>query len=223
MDVVKATGVTKWYGNEKVLDGIDFIVEQGEVIGVVGPNGCGKTTLLKIIARLIPFDKGTVKVNGRIGFVFQEDLLLPWRPLSDNILVGLKIRGYDPEIQRERLETVTGFLGIKEYLSKYPSQVSGGTARKAAIARALVLNPDILLLDEPYTGLDVKSIDSLQETLMSLKKERMLSMVIVSHQLDELVEVADKIYVFTPKPSRVKTIIDLNESRVGGELKEIFG
>ncbi len=210
MDVVRITGVEKRFGGELVLAGITMSVGKGESIGIAGPNGCGKTTLLRIIAGVEKPDKGQVEIHGSIGMVPQENLLLPWRSIRGNLMLPLRIRGVSREESENMVEKVAELLGITEYLDKYPSQVSGGTARKASIARALVLEPDILLLDEPYTGLDAKTISSLQETLRNLRSREGITMIIVSHQLNELVEVTDKIYVLTHKPTRIKTVIEKN-------------
>ncbi len=201
MDAIIAEEVVKNYGGERVLAGLSIRVKVGESIGIVGPNGCGKTTFLKILAGLMEPDMGRVVVRGSRAIVFQDNLLLPWMNVKDNISLGLKLKGYPPNLIEERVKAVSTLLGIEEYLEKYPSKISGGTARKAAIARALVLKPDILLLDEPYTGLDEKSIRSLKEALNRLRGK--VTMVIVSHQLDELKENIDRVYVLSHKPTRV--------------------
>jgi NitT/TauT family transport system ATP-binding protein len=143
-----------------------------------------------------------IRVNGGVGIVFQDNLLLPWKKVWENISIGLMLRKLDKDYILRKVIEVARMLNIQDYLDMYPSKISGGTARKVSIARALVMDPDILLLDEPYTGLDVKSIRSLQEALEKLKQKE-ISMVIVSHQIEELTRVSDIIYIFSHKPTRV--------------------
>ena len=220
--MIRIESVTKRFGGELVLNGVSVAVNRGEVVGVVGPNGCGKTTLLRIIAGIERPDEGTVEVRGRIGLVPQDDILLPWATLESNIGLGLKFRGVGGDELRRRVREVSRLLGIEEHLYKYPRQVSGGTARKASIARALVLEPDVLLLDEPYTGLDAFSISSLQTILKKLNREYGVTMLVVSHQLGELTSIADRIYVLSHKPSRVKAIIDLKSMSESERLNAIY-
>jgi len=205
--MIRVSGVVKRFGGELVLDHIDINIGRGERVGLVGPNGCGKTTLLRILSGLEDADEGLIEVNGNIGFVPQDDILLPWFTLKGNIELGLWFRGFPKRERDRRVYEVAEMLGIKEYLDKYPRHVSGGTARKASIARSLVLEPDILLLDEPYSGLDTMSIENLQDTLQTISRVRGVSMLIVSHQVDELIKIADRIYILTPKPCRVKMCV----------------
>ncbi len=220
MEAVRVVDLYKSFGPEQVLGGISLEVVRGEAVGIVGPNGCGKTTLLRIIAGLEEPDRGEALVRGRLGLVPQDNLLLPWRTLRGNLELALRLAGVEGREAEERIRRVSELLGIEEHLDKYPARVSGGTARKAAIARALALEPDILLLDEPYTGLDVASIASLQEALQKLRRSSGISMIIVSHQLDELVEIADRVYVLTHRPARVKGVVDLRET--GRSVGEVY-
>ncbi len=205
--MIRVVGIVKRFGEELVLDRVSIEVGNGEIVGLVGPNGCGKTTLLRILSGLETPEGGTVEINGKIGYVPQDDILLPWLSLKNNIALGLRFRGVSHRGREDKVYEAATFLGITEYLNKYPRHVSGGTARKASIARALVLEPDILLLDEPYSGLDISSIDSLQSILTRVSKVRGVSMLIVSHQIDELAQIANKIYSLSHKPSRVKSCL----------------
>jgi len=207
--VIHVRNLVKYYGKELVLDSVSLEVYKGESIGIVGPNGAGKSTLLKIIAGIEPYDGGELAVKGRIGFVPQETILLPWRTLRSNILLAAKLRRIPRDEADEKLERAARILGISEYLDYYPGQVSGGTARKAQILMALIVNPDILLLDEPFTGLDANAIEALQSTLRELRETFELTVVTVSHMIDELMALSDRIYVLTHKPARVKQVINL--------------
>ncbi len=191
----------KSFNGEKILEGIGLEVKRGEVIGLVGPNGTGKSTLVKILAGVEMADSGEVSVRGNLSIVYQEDYLLPWKRLRDNLCLGLKFRGKDCE----PLE-VSKRLGIEEFLEKYPKEVSGGTRRKASIARALLLDFDVLILDEPFTGLDQASKESLLSIIRELANSGK-AVLVVSHQLEELFRVADRVYVLGGRPAKVKKVL----------------
>mgnify|MGYP001772818264 FL=1 len=200
--------VSKSFGGVKVLDGISLEVREGEVFAIVGPNGVGKTTLLKIIAGVLKPDAGEVRVEGSVGYVPQGDSLLPWRTIWRNIALPLELAGIDGAEARERVRSVAEELGISRYLDMYPREVSGGTRRKAAIARALVSGPDVLLLDEPYAGLDLSSTRSTNEAISRLARGGK-AIVLVSHQLEEAAEVADRAALIAGRPARIVATVDL--------------
>jgi NitT/TauT family transport system ATP-binding protein len=207
--VVSIRDLVKRYNGETVLGGVSLEVRRGEALGIVGPNGAGKSTLLRIIAGIEPYDEGIVEARGRIGFVTQETLLLPWRTLRGNVLLAARIARVPRRVAEQRLEELAHLLSIEKYLDMRPSEVSGGTARKAQILMALILDPDILLLDEPFTGLDVNAVSSLQEALVNLRK-RGITLIVVSHMLGELARVVDRVAMLTHKPARVRRIVDLH-------------
>jgi len=209
--IVLVENVWKAFNGKTVLAGVTIEAKKREIVAIVGPNGCGKTTLLRIIAGLLKPDHGRVKVRGRIGIVFQENMLLPWMKIRDNIALGLKYAKKPRRVIEEKVNRIAELLGIKEHLDKYPLQVSGGTARKAAIARTLVLDPDILLLDEPFTGLDIDTRRNLAETLQKLKSQGK-TIIAVDHHLESLAPITDKIYILTPPPTRVKLSINLHNT-----------
>ncbi|MEB3807072.1 MAG: ATP-binding cassette domain-containing protein [Desulfurococcales archaeon] len=201
--------LVKYYGEELVLDHLNMSIDKGESVGIAGPNGAGKSTLLKIIAGIEEATSGQVIVRGRAGLVPQEILLLPWRTLRGNILLAAKLGGIPREKARETIEWGSRILGLDDYLDKRPGQVSGGTRRKAQILMALVLDPDILLLDEPFTGLDQDTITALQEAIRRLSRDKGMTIVTVSHMLDEVMTIANRLYVLTHKPAKIKKIINL--------------
>ncbi len=208
--------------SEPVLTDISLHLKEREVLGLVGPNGCGKTTLLRIMAGLETPDRGDVKVMGKVGIVFQEDRLLPWKTLWENIALGLKYRGLRGEELIGKVKEYSEMVGLsKSDLALHPRKASGGTRRKAALARALVLEPEILLLDEPFTGLDVKARISLREALRLIWSEYELSTVIVSHQLEELLLLTGRVYVLTPKPARIAEEISVEGMDLKSRLDRV--
>ncbi|MEM0042175.1 MAG: ATP-binding cassette domain-containing protein [Candidatus Korarchaeum sp.] len=190
--------------SEPVLNGVSLTLGRDEVLGVVGPNACGKTTLLRILAGLERADHGEVRREGKVALVFQEDRLLPWKTLLENICLGLKYSGIRGDAALERALKYSEKLGLnRSDLGSYPLKVSGGTRRKASIARALALEPEIVLMDEPFTGLDFRTTSVIKSTLNELLRELGSSTIIVSHQLEELLAIADRCLIMTPKPSRI--------------------
>jgi len=189
--------------NELILDEVSLEVRAGEVVGLIGPNGTGKSTLVKILAGVIEPDSGEVFVKNP-SVLYQEDYLLPWKRLRDNVCLPARFRG-----RKCRLEYVER-LGLENYLDLYPKEVSGGTRRKASILRALLMDFDVLILDEPFTGLDARS----KEELLSIIRELANSgkgVLVVSHQLEELFKVADRVYLIGGRPAKIKKILRREE------------
>lgn len=194
-------------GGRPVLGGVSFSIAGGETLVVLGPNGVGKSTLLKAIHGLVPYE-GRVEVSGPTSMIPQSDMLLPWFTIEKNIALPLIARGVPEREALERAREVAKRLGLSEYLGYYPRQVSGGTRRKASIARALAVEATILLLDEPYTGLDINAVMELQGILREIK-ESGATMVLVSHQIAEAAEVADRAIILKGRPARVAWEEDL--------------
>ncbi len=198
-------------GSKEVLGGVSFEVERGETIVVLGPNGVGKSTLLKAIHGIVPYE-GRVKAAGNTSMIPQSDMLLPWLTIERNIALPLIASGLPEKEAVEKARIVAKRLGLTEYLDYYPKQVSGGTRRKTSIARALAVNASILLLDEPFTGLDINAVMELQRILWEIKKSG-ATLVLVSHQIAEAAEIAEKALILKGRPARVAWLADLKGLR----------
>lgn len=201
-----------------VLDNIDLEIKKGEFITIVGHSGCGKSTLLKIVAGLIPYKDGEIIRSGKkvtepdkdCGMVFQEHRLLPWLKVKDNVGFGLnKIDKREREkMVQEHLELVK----LQGFENAYPSQLSGGMAQRAAIARGLVTNPDMLLLDEPLGALDAMTRVEMQKELLRIWKEEKTTMIMVTHDIDEAVYLGNRVVVMSARPGRIEEIISIESS-----------
>ncbi len=206
---------------QPVLEGIDLRIERGEFVTVVGASGSGKTTLLRAIHGLLPASAGEVKAGGVLvrgpnrsrGFVFQADCLLPWRTVLDNVAYPLELRGVSRVERREAAHKLLELTGLSAAADKFPRQISGGMRQRANLARALVGDPDILLMDEPFAALDAQTREILQSELLSIWGQRQKTVVFVTHQLDEAVYLADRVVVLSTSPGRVRQIVPVDLPR----------
>ena len=195
----------------RVLDGVDIDVRPREVIALIGPNGCGKSTLLRVLAGLIPADAGTVAIDGervtgpdpRVGLVFQEPRLLAWRSAEANVRFPMELAGWSRERQAERAADLLGLVGLREYARSRPGTLSGGTRQRVSIARALALEPSLLLLDEPFSALDALTRERFNVELLRLWERTGTTIVLVTHSIPEAVFLADRVIVLSPRPARV--------------------
>ncbi len=203
-------GIRKFYGKLEVINKISFKVRSGEFICIIGESGCGKTTLLKIIAGLEKPDEGSIEFSGevRIGFVFQDDRLLPWRTAIENVLFAAKSFGMEDIKEAREILKLVGLEGFENF---YPRQLSAGMRQRVGIARALVINPSILLLDEPFANLDAQTREKMQEEISKILENR--TVIFVTHSIEEAVYLADRIVVLSPRPSKVFRVIPVNIGR----------
>lgn len=192
------------YDRRPILDGISLTLAPGQILCLTGPSGCGKTTLLKIAAGLIKPDAGAVNNKfTRTACVFQEPRLLKWQTTRENIAFGLKAKGILKKERDRRSFQLAKQLGLEQFLHYYPDRLSGGMQQRVALGRSLAIEPDLLLLDEPFSGLDIGRRRSFQEILLRLLKERNLAACIISHDLAEAVRLGDRILVMSPSPSKI--------------------
>jgi len=198
-----------------VLEGISFAVADGETMSVIGPSGCGKTTLLYILAGLTAPTSGTIAVggrdagadSGRISIILQDYGLFPWKTLAQNVGLGLKIQNRPPEVRRRVTEALLQELGLSGLERRYPTQLSGGQQQRVAIARALATDPDLLLMDEPFSSLDALTREHLQNTMLDMWQRKGLSYIIVTHSVEEAVFLGRSIVVLSDRPTRIKTVV----------------
>lgn len=210
-------------GPVHALSEIDLSVERGEFISFIGPSGCGKTTLLRVIADLEQPTGGTITVNGvsphqarsdrAYGYVFQAAALYPWRSIARNVGLPLEIMGLSKAEQRARIEKNLALVNLTGFERKFPWQLSGGMQQRASIARALAVEPDLLLMDEPFGALDEIVRDHLNEQLLQLWDKTGKTVVFVTHSIPEAVFLSTRIVVMSPRPGRVHDIIESNLPR----------
>ncbi|MDR1063019.1 MAG: ABC transporter ATP-binding protein [Azoarcus sp.] len=205
-----------------VLDGIDLTIRPGEFVAIVGASGCGKSTLLRLIIGLDNDYEGDILLDGRRiddtgldrGIVFQEHRLFPWLTVQGNIETGLlNNTRFSPEEKEKSVREHIELVGLADFASAYPHQLSGGMSQRVAIARALVNRPEVLLLDEPFGALDAFTRHFLQDELLRISAEESITMVLVTHDIEEAIYLADRVVVMQPRPGRVKRVVDVDLPR----------
>lgn len=205
----------------QALENINFDVEDGEFVCILGPSGCGKTTLLRIVAGLETQTSGEITLNGvpitgpdpKRGMVFQQYSLFPWRTVIDNITFGLEMQGMGKGEARKQVEKYLDLVGLGQFKNSYPHELSGGMQQRAAIARALANEPEVLLMDEPFGALDAQTRNILQDELLKIWEQKHVTFLFVTHSVDEAVFLSDRIVVMTSRPGRVKEIIKVELPR----------
>lgn len=215
------SGLTKCFGDLEVLRDISIEVRRGEFISIVGPSGCGKTTFLRIIGGLEQRDAGDARLDDRIingpgkdrGFVFQQDNLLPWRTIIANTEIGPEISGEKGPEQRERIRKLLKLVGLAGFENYYPRQLSGGMRQRVNLARALAVDPDLLLMDEPFSALDAQTREIMQTELMRIWEEGRKTVLFVTHQIDEAVYLSDRVLVFARRPGRIQEVVEIDLPR----------
>ena len=204
-------------GETKALSNISFSVSAGEFLAVVGPSGCGKSTLLSLICGLLKASEGSVLIDGkpmetgdsRIGYMLQKDHLFEWRTIFSNACLGLEIQRNLDEEGRERVRRLLETYGLEDFADARPSELSGGMRQRAALIRTLALEPDILLLDEPFSALDYQTRLAVCDDISTIIREQKKTAILVTHDLSEAVSVADRILILTKRPGRVKDTITI--------------
>jgi NitT/TauT family transport system ATP-binding protein len=200
-----------------VIGDLSLSLREGEIVSIVGPSGCGKTTLLNTLCGLIAPDSGRIRWHGRevsgqpqnVGYMLQKDLLLPWRTALANTMLGLEIRGVASGEAEDRSRAMLDRLGLHGFADHYPSTLSGGMRQRVALARTLVNDPDVLLLDEPFAALDFQSKLLIENDTAALVRQSQRSLLLITHDIEEAVSLADRVIVLSKRPTYVKAVYDI--------------
>jgi NitT/TauT family transport system ATP-binding protein len=196
-----------------VLENINLHVQPGEFVSIIGPSGCGKSTLFNILAGLLEHDRGRIALDGRevehlrgrVGYMLQRDLLMPWRTVLDNVVVGVEVQGWSRARAVEGAREYLARFGLLEFQDRYPKELSGGMRQRVALARTLLPDPDILLLDEPFSALDYQTRLYLEGMLVEAASRQGKTVILVTHDIDEAIALSQRIYVLSARPGRVKS------------------
>ena len=223
---LEVDGLSKYfYGRggdiRKVLDAITVSIADGEFVCLVGASGCGKTTFIRCVAGLIPAEEGAIRIDGKVvtrpgpdrGFVFQNDALLPWRTVMHNVLFGLEVRGRSFSETKPTGEALLKLVGLGGFENHYPSELSGGMRQRVNLARALAIDPEVLLMDEPFASLDAQTREIMQRELLKIWAQRRKTVLFITHQIDEAIYLADRVLVFSYRPGRLTADIRIPFAR----------
>jgi NitT/TauT family transport system ATP-binding protein len=212
---VEFSAVTKSYAGSTVLEAVSLCVAKGEFVTLIGASGCGKSTVLKLIAGLTTPNSGSIRVDGlapkdarrMVSYIFQDATLLPWRTVLQNVGLGLELEGVNGSRRKAKTDALLQLVGLAQAASSYPRELSGGMRMRVSIARALATNPQLLLMDEPFAALDEMTRDRLNEELLRLRDEQNWTAVFVTHSVSEAVFLSTRIIVLAPNPGRIHAAI----------------
>jgi len=226
--LIKVERVSMTYRNGKgqevaALKDVSLDVKEGEFVSLLGPSGCGKTTLLRIIADLLEPSSGSVRIGGlsprenrlrqKYGMVFQSPVLFEWRNVRGNVRLPLEIMKVDRGEREKRIDDQLDLVGLESFAASYPSQLSGGMQQRVGIARALAIKPELLLMDEPFSALDEFTREKLNEDLLGIWSRTGKTVVFVTHNISEAVFLSDRVFVLSPHPGRLSSVIDIDLPR----------
>ena len=244
---IRLRGVGKRYdtknGAVEACSDVTLDIRRSEFVAIVGPSGCGKTTLLKMVAGLVPYTSGTISVGGKqvdrpltdVGVVFQESILLDWRDVLSNVMLQIEIRGVDRQTYEPRARDLLKATGLEGFENKKPYELSGGMRQRVSICRALVHDPPLLLMDEPFGALDALTREQISMDIQRVWMEKRKTALHITHSIPEAVLLADRVVVMSPRPGRIVEIIDVDLPRprrldrlpqrfndYAGRIREIF-
>ncbi|MEQ8699345.1 MAG: ABC transporter ATP-binding protein [Bauldia litoralis] len=203
------------------IEDLSFSVRRGEFVSIIGPSGCGKSTLLRIILGVVPFTAGVAKIGEKViegpqvgaGMVFQSAALPPWRRVLDNVLLPIEVLGLPRADYVDKARELLAMVGLSDFETKYPRELSGGMQQRVSICRALIHEPDLLLMDEPFGALDALTREVMQAELLRIWQETGKTVLFVTHSIDEAVLLSDRVFVFSPRPGRIAEEIEIGLER----------
>jgi NitT/TauT family transport system ATP-binding protein len=225
MDILNLRNVSKVFGSPdngtdqvRAVNEVSLSVQAGEFFSIIGPSGCGKSTLLRVIGGLLSASAGEVTVGAEkvtgphpwLGMIFQEESTFPWRTTLGNVEFGLEMRGVGQEQRRTKAREMLRLVGLSGFETRYPAELSGGMKQRVAIARALVLEPKILLMDEPFGALDEQTRIILGEELLRIRDQLKQTIILVTHNINESVQLSDRVMIMTARPGRVKEVVAID-------------
>ncbi len=228
-EMLRFSGVSLIYhtklGETKAADALSFSVSEGEFVAVIGPSGCGKTTLLSLAAGLLKPSEGLVERQGSCGYMLQRDELFGWRTVEKNIFLPLEIKHIKTEENCERARALARKYGLGDFLQSYPSALSGGMRQRAALIRTLATDPDVLLLDEPFSALDYQTRLNVTEDVSGIIRSEGKTALLITHDISEAISLADRILVLSPRPARVthEHTLDFGEEKNPMRRREMNG
>lgn len=222
-EILRFTDVKLTYhtvrGETTAAENLNFSVDEGEFVAIIGPSGCGKTTLLSLAAGLLTPSAGVVESQGSFGYMLQKDELFPWRTIEKNIFLPLEVKKIGTPENKERAIALAEKYGLKDFLRSYPSQLSGGMRQRAALIRTLASDPDILLLDEPFSALDYQTRLNVCEDVSSIIRSEGKTALLITHDISEAISLADRVLVLTKRPARVSHEHTLDFDGINNPLK----
>ncbi|MBU5590180.1 ABC transporter ATP-binding protein [Clostridium sp. MSJ-4] len=197
-------------GELQVLYDLNFSLEEGKILALLGPSGCGKSTMLNILSGLLKPTSGQVRIDGKLGYMFQRDHLLEWRTIMDNITIGLEIQKKLNEEARQKIESLLKTYGLWDFRNRYPRELSGGMRQRVALIRTLSVDPDILLLDEAFSALDYQTRLLVSDDIYKIIKNEKKTTILVTHDISEAISMADFVLVLSKRPATIKGIHNIN-------------
>lgn len=210
-------GISKSFDNMVILKDINIEVNEGELVSIVGPSGSGKSTIFNIITNLIKFDSGEKRVNGDVSYMYQKDMMVPWKKVVDNIATPLVFKGMDRKNARKEVEKYISTFGLIGFQNKYPNKLSGGMKQRANFLQTYLTSNDIMLLDEPFGALDSITRSNMQQWLLDIKKNMNSTILLITHDVDEAVLLSDRVYVISEKPAVIKGEVKVSLPKERGE------
>ena len=212
--------VCKSYGDTEILKDVNITLKEGELVSIVGPSGCGKSTIFNIITKLTELDSGQFSKDGEISYMYQKDLLLPYKTILDNVALPLQIKGKDKKSSRETVMPYFKTFDLEGYEKSYPHELSGGMKQRANFLRTYICSNDIMLLDEPFGALDSITKRSLQEWFLHIRKKVNSTILLITHDIEEAIMLSDRIYVLSSKPASIKREFNLVEDINKNNIEE---